>query len=117
MALDYNIVIFIFCHLKAPEGNIAKERREKYYHDGKFIGLGNCPHEYGGDVLSAQFAGSRAMMRSCNMMIGIEGNKDPSLDQVSKNRRDLVLLEDREFGETGRFPLYWNPNTTIFEEA
>ena len=116
MALDYNIVIFIFCHLKAPEGNIAKEKREKYYHDGKYLGLGNCPHELGGDVLSAQFAGSRAMMRSCNMMLGLEGNKDSTLDDEVKNMRSLVLLEDREFGETGRFDLYWNKNTTLFEQ-
>lgn len=118
MALDYGIVIFIFCHLKAPEGNIAKEKRDKYYHDGKYIGLGNCPHELGGNVYSAQFAGSRAMMRSCNMMLGLEGNKDPDVgDENIKNMRDLVLLEDREFGETGRFPLYWNHNNTLFEEV
>lgn len=115
MALDYQIVIFIFCHLKAPEGNIAKEKREKYYHDGKYLGLGNCPHELGGDVLSAQFAGSRAMMRSCNMMLGLEGNKDSTLSDEIKNMRSLVLLEDREFGETGRFDLFWNKNTTLFE--
>jgi hypothetical protein len=30
--------------------------------------------------------------------------------------RSLVLLEDREFGETGRFDLYWNKNTTLFEQ-
>lgn len=117
MALDYNIVIFIFCHLKAPDGNIGHETREKFYRQGKTIGLGNCPHELGGDVVSAQFAGSRAMMRSCNMMLGLEGNKDSSLDPVTKNMRHLVLLEDREFGETGRFPLYWNPETTQFVEA
>lgn len=117
MALDYNIVIFIFCHLKAPDGNIAKEKREKFYRDGKTIGLGGCPHELGGDVVSAQFAGSRAMMRSCNMMLGLEGNKDNVLDAETKNMRHLVLLEDREFGETGRFPLYWNQNTTLFVEA
>lgn len=116
MALDYNIVIFIFCHLKAPEGNIAKDKREKHYRDGKYIGLGNCPHELGGDVVSAQFAGSRAMMRSCNMMLGLEGNKDNDLDQNIKNMRDLVLLEDREYGETGRFHLYWNSETTMFVE-
>lgn len=117
MALDYNIVVFIFCHLKAPEGNIAKEKREKLYREGKTIGLGNCPHELGGDVNSAQFAGSRAMMRSCNMMLGLEGNKDNELPPEDKNMRHLVLLEDREFGETGRFPLYWNSNTTQFVEA
>lgn len=116
MALDLNIVVFIFCHLKAPDGNIAKEKREKYYRDGKYIGLGVCPHELGGDVVSSQFAGSRAMMRSCNMMLGLEGNKDEALDDNIKNIRNLVLLEDREFGETGRFPIFWSKNTTLFQE-
>jgi twinkle protein len=116
MALDLNIVVFIFCHLKAPDGNIQKEKRDKYYRDGKYIGLGTCPHELGGDVISSQFAGSRAMMRSCNMMLGLEGNKDEALDDNIKNIRNLVLLEDREFGETGRFPIFWNKNTTLFTE-
>lgn len=117
MAMDYNIVIFIFCHLKAHEGNISKEKREKSYHDGKFIGLGNCPHEFGGDIYSSQFAGSRAMMRSCNLMIGLEGNKDPELSDEERNIRHIKLLEDREFGETGTFPIYWNRETTLFKEC
>lgn len=117
MAMDYQIVIFIFCHLKAPEGNITKEKREKFYHDGKYIGLGNCPHEYGGDIYSTQFAGSRAMMRSCNLMIGIEGNKDDDLPLEVRNMRQIKLLEDREFGEVGTFPIYWNKETTLFSEA
>ncbi len=117
MAVDYNIVIFIFCHLKAPEGNITKEKREKLYHDGKFIGLGNCPHEFGGDIYSSQFAGSRAMMRSCNLMLGIEGNKDPELDDEVRNIRNIKLLEDREFGETGTYPIYWNRETSLFKEC
>jgi twinkle protein len=50
------------------------------------------------------------------MMVGIEGNKDEELDDNVKNIRHLVLLEDREFGETGRFPLFWNKNTTLFAE-
>lgn len=116
MALDYGVVIFLFCHLKAPTDSISKERRQKYYHDGKFIGIGNCPHELGGDVSSAQFAGSRAMMRSCNMMLGLEGNKDAELADEIRNIRHLVLLEDREFGETGRFGLYWQRETTLFKE-
>lgn len=116
MANDYQIVIFIFCHLKAPEGNIAKEKREKFYHDGKFIGLGNCPHEFGGDIYSSQFAGSRAMMRSCNLMLGIEGNKDSEIPDEARNMRNIKLLEDREFGESGTFPIYWDRNTTLFKE-
>lgn len=117
MAVDYNIVIFIFCHLKAPEGMITREKREKLYHDGKFIGLGNCPHEFGGDIYSSQFAGSRAMMRSCNLMLGIEGNKDDALTDEQRNIRNIKLLEDREFGETGTFPVYWNRETTLFKEC
>jgi twinkle protein len=102
MALDNNIVIFIFCHLKAP--------------------MGSADHEHGGAVLSSQFAGSRAMMRSCNMMIGIEGDKSPTDKDGNerhaslKNQRDLVLLEDREFGQTGKFPLRWDASTTLFME-
>jgi len=116
IALDHQVVIFLFCHLKSPPENISKERRQKYYHDGKYIGLGNCPHELGGDVSSFQFAGSRAMMRSCNMMLGLEGNKDADLEDAIRNIRHLVLLEDREFGETGRFGLFWSKQTTLFKE-
>lgn len=97
MALDLNVVIFIFCHLKAPtQGN---------------------DHEHGGSVLSSQFAGSRAMMRSCNLMIGLEGDKSPDLSIEEKNMRSLVLLEDREFGQTGHYPIYWDVNTSLFNEA
>lgn len=97
MALDLDVVIFIFCHLKSPDAG--------------------PDHEHGGAVLSSQFAGSRAMMRSCNLMIGLEGNKSPDLPLEEKNMRRLVLLEDREFGNTGVFPLYWDHRTTLFNEA
>jgi twinkle protein len=96
MALDLNVVIFIFCHLRNPDGG--------------------PPHERGGEVLSSQFAGSRAMARSCNLMLGLEGNRDPNLPREEKNLRTLVLLEDREFGETGRFRLYWDDQTGLFNE-
>lgn len=117
MAHDHNIVIFLFCHLKAPDSNITKEKREKFYHDGRYIGLGNCPHEMGGDIYSSQFAGSRAMMRSCTLMLGIEGNKDAEIPEEARNMRNIKILEDREFGETGVFPVYWNKETTLFVEA
>lgn len=96
MALDLNIVIFIFCHLNNPDGGL--------------------PHERGGKVLSSQFAGSRAMARSCNLMLGLEGNRDPTLPEHDRNTRHLVILEAREFGEVGSYPMYWNPETTIFSE-
>lgn len=97
MALDLNIVIFIFCHLRNPDNG--------------------PPHERGGEVLSSQFAGSRAMARSCNLMLGIEGNRDPNLDADQRNMRDIVLLEDREFGESGRIKLYWDKSTGFFNEV
>lgn len=96
MAKDLDIVIFIFCHLRNPDSGL--------------------PHERGGKVLSSQFAGSRAMARSCNYMFGLEGNRDPSLPEEERNMRTLVLLEDREYGETGELLLYWDNNTGLFNE-
>ena len=116
MALDLDIVIFIFCHLKAPEGNLSKDQRQKKYDKGEYTQLGSCPHEFGGDVISAQFAGSRSMMRSCNLMIGLEGNKDPNLETEIRNQRWLNILEDSEFGNSARVPLYWNSKTTLFKQ-
>lgn len=97
MALDLDVVIFIFCHLRNPDSGL--------------------PHERGGEVLSSQFAGSRAMARSCNLMLGLEGNRDPNLSAEERNLRTLVLLEDREFGETGRYKLYWDRATGLFNEV
>lgn len=97
MAKDLDIVIFIFCHLKSPESGPS--------------------HERGGKVYSNQFAGSRSMMRSCNYMFGMEGDKDPEKSIEERNMRQLVLLEDREFGESGVVNLYWNHKNSLFTEV
>lgn len=96
LAKDLDIVVFIFCHLKAPENGPA--------------------HERGGKVMSYQFSGSRAMMRSCNLMLGLEGDKDPDKPEEQRNMRRLVILEDREFGATGVVNLYWDARTSLFNE-
>lgn len=96
MAMDLGLIIHIFCHLKAPDAG--------------------PPHERGGEVQSHQFAGSRAMMRACNAMIGMEGNKDPKLSLEQRNIRELVLLEDRATGSTGKTRLYYDPATGAFNE-
>ena len=50
-------------------------------------------------------------------MLGIEGNKDPEIDDPRiRNVRNLVLLEDRVYGETGIVPIYWNKETARFAE-
>lgn len=56
------------------------------------------------------------MMRSCNYMIGLEGNKDPALPLEQRNVRNLVILEDREFGSSEKISLYWDYKTGIFSE-
>lgn len=96
MALDLDVVIFIFCHLRNPEGGL--------------------PHDRGGKVLTNQFAGSRAMERSCNYMFGLEGDKDPDKSEEDRNLRSLVLLADREYGEVGPTHLYWNKVNGQFVE-
>lgn len=96
MALDMNFVAMMFAHLKAPDAGL--------------------PHERGGAVQSQQFAGSRAMMRSAHLLIGLEGNKDPDLNEDERNLRSLVVLENRMSGETGRVPLFYDKNTGAFNE-
>ncbi len=115
LALDLDIVVFLFCHLKAHDGFIGREAREKAYNMQRYLHMGNCPHEFGGDIYSNQFAGSRAMARSCNLMIGVSGNKDPELPVEVRNIRSLDILEDREFGNAGSYPIYWNPNTQLYK--
>ncbi len=96
LAKDLDIIIFIFCHLKAP--------------------LNGPDHEHGGKVFSAQFAGSRAMMRSCNLMLGLQGDESPELEVEERNLREIVVLEDREFGASGIIKLYWDHKTSLFNE-
>jgi len=97
MSKDLKFTSYIFCHLKAPEQGPT--------------------HERGGEVLSTQFAGSRAMMRSCNYMIGMQGNKSPDLEIDQRNMRKLIVLEDREFGNVGTVSLYWDRHTGLFSEV
>jgi len=95
MAMDLDITIFFFCHLNKPP-------------------KGATPWDRGGKITTDYFAGSSAMARSCNYAFGIEGNKDPELGLEDVRR--LVLLADREFGESGYVDLFWNRQTTQFAE-
>ena len=97
IAKDKNIAIFIFAHLNNP--------------------VTGPSHQEGGRVLTSQFAGSRAMARSCHMMFGLEGNKSPDLPTEERNLRTLVLLEERSFGGTARIKLMWDWKTGLFSEV
>lgn len=97
MAMDLGIVIFFFCHLNKPQ-------------------KGSTPWDRGGKITTDYFAGSSAMARSCNYAIGMEGNKDPDLEEEERNVRKLVVLADREFGESGFVNLFWDKSTGLFNE-
>ena len=95
LAKDLEMCIHIFCHLNKPEA-------------GQW--------DRGKKVTTNYFAGSSAMARSCNYALGIQGDKDPELDEHERNIREIVMLADREFGESGSFQLFWDKKTTLFNE-
>ena len=117
MALDFNFTVMLFAHLKAPEGQISQQQRQQYYGKGQYLDLGNCSHEMGGSVYSNQFAGSRAMQRSCHLMLGLLANKDPELPEEIRNTRQIRVLEDRNWGSSGKYNLFYNKNTGKFVET
>lgn len=96
MAKDLGFTYYCFCHLKSPESGV--------------------PHERGGKVLSHQFTGSRAMMRSTYYMWGIERNKDPDLAPKERSTSNIVLLEDRKYGRSGYFKVFYNTKTGDYLE-
>jgi twinkle protein len=116
MAADMQFTAFIFAHLRAPEGQISEDKRQQYYSKGHYIDLGACSHEMGGSVYSAQFAGSRAMQRSCHLMLALLANKDPDLPEEIRNTRQIRVLEDRAWGGSGKYNLFYNKQTGLFVE-
>jgi twinkle protein len=95
MAKDLGFFYYCFAHLKSPQ-------------TGK-------PHEEGGRVHSNQFTGSRAMMRACYYMLGIERDKSPDLPDQQRNMSSFVLLDDRAFGNAGRFDVFYHDNGDYLE--
>lgn len=49
-------------------------------------------------------------------MWGIERNKDPDLSEKERNTSTIVLLEDRKYGRSGYFKVYYNPDTGDYLE-
>jgi twinkle protein len=96
LSKDLGFTYYCFCHLKAPTF-------------GK-------PHSQGGAVVSEQFRGSRAMMESTYYLVGIERDKSPGLPEVVRNMSHFVLLEDRMFGNTAKFLVYYDTMTGKYLE-
>ena len=68
-------------------------------------------HERGGKVFESQLTGSRAMIKWSNYIIGLERNKDPDIPEYERNTTTVVLLKDREFGNVGKFRIFYNKET------
>lgn len=96
LAKDLDFTYYCFCHLKAPQ--VGKQ------------------HSQGGQVLSEQFRGSRAMMESTYYLVGIERDKSPGLPEVVRNMSTFVVLEDRMFGNTIKFLVYYDVETGRYLE-
>ena len=93
---ELDFTVYYFCHLNPPSSG--------------------PPHERGGKVHEGQFTGSRAMMRWSQYLFGLERNKDPELDEDTRNTSRFVLLKDRDYGNVGAFPIYYNKETTSYLE-
>ena len=91
LAMDLNFTAYVFCHLNKPEGK--------------------KDHARGGSISTKELAGSSAMGRFGNMIIGFEGNKDPDLPIEVQNTRWLNILDEREYGITGKIQLFYNQET------
>lgn len=95
----YNCTVYFSSHLNEP----PRDRR---------------PHEEGGRVHESQFAGSRAMIRFSNYVIGLERNKqDP--DPIVRNTTTVRILKDRDFGSaTGEtFEVFYDQSTGRYLEV
>ena len=96
MAKDLDFTAYVFAHLKAPPVGPS--------------------HEKGAPVESVQLTGSRSLMRSANMIVGLQGNKSLDLPEEQRNMRQLVILEDRNLGVTGLVNLFYDKVTGRLKE-
>ncbi len=56
------------------------------------------------------------MMEKTYYMLGIERDKSSELSMEERNTSTFVLLEDRSFGQTGRFEVFYDDNTGAYLE-
>lgn len=96
MAKDLGFTYYCFCHLNKPDSG--------------------PPHEFGGVPQSAQFTGSRAMMRNTYYMVGLQRNKDPEISLKERNTSYLIILDDRKHGRSAKFPVFYDSDTGDYLE-
>jgi twinkle protein len=94
----YNCTVYFSSHLNEP----PRDRR---------------PHEEGGRVHESQFAGSRAMIRFSNYVIGLERDKQ-AVDPLERNTTTVRILKDRDFGTASgeTFEIFYDQTTGRYLE-
>jgi twinkle protein len=49
-------------------------------------------------------------------MLALLANKDPDLPEEIRNTRQIRVLEDRAWGSSGKYNLFYNKQTGLFVE-
>lgn len=96
MAMELQITFFMYSHVNPVRSGI--------------------PHDQGGDVISSQFTGSRAMEKWAHYGWGIQRNRSEK-DEQKRNTARVTLLFDREFGEYCEYFAYYNKHTNDWSEV
>jgi len=96
MAMELQITFFMYSHVNPVKS-------------GK-------PHDQGGDVLSSQFTGSRAMEKWAHYGWGIQRDRTEK-DPIKRNTARVTMLFDREFGEYCEYYAFYNNETNDWSEC
>ena len=96
MAMELQITFFMYSHVNPVRSGIA--------------------HDQGGDVLSSQFTGSRAMEKWAHYGWGIQRNRTEK-DEKKRNTARVTMLFDREFGEYCEYYAFYNKETNDWSEV
>ena len=96
MAMELQITFFLYSHVNPVKSGI--------------------PHDQGGDVLSSQFTGSRAMEKWAHYGWGIQRDRTEK-DERLRNTARITLLFDREFGEYCEYYAFYDKYTNDWSEV
>jgi len=96
MAMELQITFFMYSHVNPVRSGV--------------------PHDQGGDVLSSQFTGSRAMEKWAHYGWGIQRDRTEK-DEKKRNTARVTMLFDREFGEYCEYYAFYNKETNDWSEV
>ncbi len=96
MAMELGVTFFMYSHVNPVKSGV--------------------PHDQGGDVLSSQFTGSRAMEKWAHYGWGIQRNRTEK-DESKRNVARVTLLFDREFGEYCEYYAFYDKHANDWSEV